>query len=62
MISLQVGVGGIDIYISDNQHCCIYLSKLSVADNANLFFMRCFAFNTDRGTILNRSAIVLLSK
>lgn len=27
MILLQVGVGGIDIYISDNQHCCIRLSK-----------------------------------
>ena len=38
MISLQVGVGGIDIYISDNQHCCIRLSKLSVADKPSLFF------------------------
>ena len=47
MISLQVGVGGIDIYIIDNQHCCICISKLSVADKASLFFIRCLAFNTD---------------
>lgn len=39
MILLQVGVDGIDIYISDNQHCCIRLSKLSVADKPSLFFI-----------------------
>ena len=50
-----------DIYICvRDRNSYEKLSRLSVADKDNLFFMRCLVFNTDWEVILKRAATALL--